>query len=99
MTDPAGVWLDDLDQTILDQLAALQTRLDPPLGRPGRADPVRDRAGRDRHRGGAAQRRPARRLGRLLADGNYELMIESAGVVEVMSPAPIRIDLDALTRR
>jgi hypothetical protein len=38
MTDPAGVWLDDLDQTILDQLAALQTRLDPPLGRPGRAD-------------------------------------------------------------
>jgi hypothetical protein len=30
MTDSAEAWLDDLDQAILDQLAALQDRLDPP---------------------------------------------------------------------
>jgi len=35
----------------------------------------------------------------LLVDGNYELMVESAGMVEVTSPAAIRVDLDALTRR
>jgi Uma2 family endonuclease len=37
--------------------------------------------------------------GYLLVDGNYELMVESASVVEVSLPAPFRIDLDALTRR
>jgi Uma2 family endonuclease len=42
---------------------------------------------------------PASLTGYLLVDGHYELMIESAGVVEVASPALIRIDLDALTRR
>jgi Uma2 family endonuclease len=42
---------------------------------------------------------PVSLTGHLLVDGNYELMIESAGVVEVASPTPIRIDLDALTRR
>jgi hypothetical protein len=30
MTDPAGAWLDDADYAILDRLAALQSRLDPP---------------------------------------------------------------------
>jgi Uma2 family endonuclease len=42
---------------------------------------------------------PVSLTGYLLVDGNYELMVESAGVVEVSSPAPVRIDLDALTRR
>ncbi len=42
---------------------------------------------------------PVSLTGYLLVDGNYELMIESAGVVEVTSPVPIRFDLDALTRR
>jgi Uma2 family endonuclease len=42
---------------------------------------------------------PASLTGYALVDGNYELMIESAGVVEVSSPAPMRIDLATLTRR
>jgi hypothetical protein len=30
MTDPADAWLDDTDRAILDQLAGIQARLDPP---------------------------------------------------------------------
>jgi len=42
---------------------------------------------------------PVSLTGYLLVAGSYEVMIESAGVVEVRSPAPLRIDLDMLFRR
>jgi Uma2 family endonuclease len=42
---------------------------------------------------------PVSLTGYLLVDGSYEVMIESAGVAEVRSPAPLRIDLDMLVRR
>jgi Uma2 family endonuclease len=42
---------------------------------------------------------PVSLTGYLLAAGNYEVMVESAGVVEVGSPAMLRIDLDRLFRR
>jgi len=42
---------------------------------------------------------PVSLTGYLLVDGDYELMTESAGVVEVTSPAALRLELGALTRR
>jgi hypothetical protein len=42
---------------------------------------------------------PVSLTGYLLVAGNYEVMIEGAGVVEVRAPAPLRIDLDLLFRR
>jgi hypothetical protein len=42
---------------------------------------------------------PVSLTGYLLVEGNYEVMIEGAGVVEVGAPAPLRIDLDMLFRR
>jgi Uma2 family endonuclease len=42
---------------------------------------------------------PVSLTGYLLVAGDYEVMIDSAGVVEVRSPGPIRIDLDMLLRR
>jgi Uma2 family endonuclease len=35
----------------------------------------------------------------LLVEGDYELMTDSGGVIDVESPAALRVDLDALLRR
>ena len=44
MTDFADQPLDTTDQEVIDRLAAVHARLDPPPGRPRRAGPVRHRA-------------------------------------------------------